>query len=384
MDSLTPLSGHLVVDLSQNLPGPLLTSILRDLGATIVRVEPLRGEGLRWLPPHHKGMSVAFGALNVGKQSVAADLKKPEGVALVRALIAKADILVESFRPGVLARLGLAPADLRQAHPRLIVCSITGFGQDTALAAAPGHDLTYLARSGLLGLQGPPDGPPAVSAVGQVADVGGGTFPAAIGVLAALLERGRTGQGRHLDIGMARSVLAFNPVMVATALAGGAPRGREALAGAVPCYRCYRTEDDRYLAVGALEPWFWKNLCEAAEAPQLLPDQYSFDNEAHARVEALFASRPLEAWTRCFDGVDACVEAVRTPEEALSDPAWDPQVRTAGGFRWFPVHVGASPPADHSPPSALGADLDAVAAALSLDPSLVDAARSAGATPEAP
>jgi crotonobetainyl-CoA:carnitine CoA-transferase CaiB-like acyl-CoA transferase len=380
---MTPLKGHLVVDLSQNLPGPLLTSILRDLGARVVKVEPLTGEGLRWLPPHHEGMGVAFGALNVGKQSIAADLKKPEGTALVRALLAKADVLVESFRPGVLARLGLDPTTLKIDFPRLIVCSITGFGQDTGLSKAPGHDITFLARSGLLGLQGPPDAPPAVTGVGQVADVGGGTFPAAIGVLAALLERGQTGRGRHLDIAMARSVLAFNPVMVATALAGDTPRGRDALAGSVPCYRCYATSDGEYVGVGALEPWFWKAMCETAEAPHLLGLQYSFDDDAHRQVAALFATRSQADWIAAFDGVDACVEAVRSPGQALADDAWDPQPRTAGGHSWFPLHMGAPTPVEQAPPSALGADLDAIAESLELDPNLVAAARAAGATPEA-
>lgn len=381
MTPLRPLEGHVVVDLSQNLPGPLLTRILGDLGARVIKVEPPTGEGLRWLPPHKDGMGVAFAALNAGKQSIAVDLKDPAGVALLRAVIAKADVLVESFRPGVLARLGLAPDALRSDNPGLIVASLTGFGQHTPLGGTAGHDLTFLARSGMLGLQGPPDGPPAVG-FAQVADVGGGSYPAAIGVLAAVLERQQTGQGRHLDISLTRSVPAFSPVLLVSALSGqGAPRGRDPLTGAVPCYRCYATADDRYLAVGALEPHFWQNLCAVLGRPDLASKQYSFDPRDHEAVEVLFAERPLAHWVDRFAGVDACVEAVRTPAEAMADPDWDPPLRHAGDHPTIPLHVGAPIPDELPPPPALGADVDAVVDQLGLDPTLLAAARASGAIP---
>lgn len=380
-EPLRPLQGAIVVDLSQNLPGPLLTRVLCDLGAQVIKIEPKHGEGLRWMPPHRGGMGVAFGSLNAGKKSVAADLKTSEGQALVRAIVGRADILVESFRPGVLARLGLEIGGLMEADPRLIVVSLTGFGQDTPLSRAPGHDLTFLARTGLLGLQGPPDGPP-IPMSAQVADVGGGSYPAAIGVLSAWIERERTGRGRHLDIGLARSVAAFSPVLLVAALTGeGAPRGRDALTGAIPCYRCYATSDGRYLAVGALEPHFWGSFCAVLEQPDLVIKQYSNDPADHALVEEILGARPLEHWVSVFEGSDACVEAVRTPAEGLTDPSWDPQVRGAGLHTVFPLHVGAPTPESIEPPSQLGADLDAVAAELEIDDALVQAARTAGAVP---
>ncbi len=369
-EPLQPLTGTVVVDLSQNLPGPLLTRVLCDLGATVIKVEPKRGEGLRWMPPQHDGMGIAFGALNAGKLSLAVDLKAPEGQALLHGVIARADVVVESFRPGVLARLGLDPTALLERHPRLIVASLSGFGQHTPLAASAGHDLTFLARAGLLGLQGPADRPPQ-PLLGQIADVGGGSYPAAIGVLAALMERERTGVGRHLDISLTRSVPAFTPVLMAAAASGsGMPRGMDPLTGAVPCYRCYATADGRHIAVGALEPHFWKNLCDRLGREDLVAKQYSYDSADHEAVSALFASEPLAHWVALLDGQDVCTEAVRTPAEALADPSWDTV---------FPLHIGAPVPDAIAPPSALGADVDSVVDQLQVDPSLLHAARTAGA-----
>lgn len=374
-----PLDGVTVVDLSQNLPGPLLTRVLADLGARVIKVEPPTGEGLRWMPPHRDGVGIAFAALAAGKESVAVDLRKPEGAALIRALIARADVLVEGFRPGVLARLGLDPVALRAANPRLVVASITGWGQDTPLRAAPGHDLGYLARSGLLAMQGPADRPPQ-PAFAQVADVCGGAYPAAIGVLAALLERDRTGTGRHLDLSLARGAIAATPVLASIAASGqGQPRGADPLTGGSPCYRCYRTADGRYVAVGALEPKFWGALCEVVGRPDLVAVQYSADPDDHAKVEAVFAAEPLATWVARFAGVDACVEPVATLDEALADPSWDPQVRHAGPHAVFPLHVGAAVPDGYPNLPRLGSDLDRVCADLGVDRSWVDAARGAGA-----
>ena len=213
------------------------------------------------------------------------NLKTPEGQALCHALVEKADVLVESFRPGVMSRLGLDPEALLATHPRLILCSLSGYGQRTALRNRAGHDLNYMARSGLLGIQGPAGGPPQVPGA-NISDVAGGSYPAAMGVLAALLERNQTGVGRWLDVSLTRSVIGFNPVLWSSALQG-TPRGRDMLTGAAPCYRCYETADGRYMAVGALEPNFWSNLCELAQSPHLVALQYDTRPEAHAQVAEL-------------------------------------------------------------------------------------------------
>ena len=185
----SPLSGVRVLDLSRYLPGPFLTRILSDLGAEVIKVEPLRGEGMRWMPPHVHGVGATFGGLQAGKDSIAVDLKDPAGAALVRALAMQVDVLVEGFRPGKMHALGLGPQTLMADNPRLIVCSLTGYGQTGPMADVAGHDLNYLARAGLLGLSGPAGAPPQVPAT-QVADVGGGSLPGAMlgGLLIGLIE----------------------------------------------------------------------------------------------------------------------------------------------------------------------------------------------------
>ncbi|NCG17871.1 MAG: CoA transferase [Rhodobacterales bacterium] len=376
---LRPLEDLIVIDLSRYLPGPLLTRMLCDLGATVIKVEPPNGDAMRYTPPQHRGMSLSYGGLNAGKQSIVVNLKAPEGVALLRAMIAKADVLVESFRPGVLARLGLAPEDLRTAYPRLIIASLTGFGQTGPLADRAGHDLTYLARAGLLSLQGPKDGPPTVP-LAQISDVGGGTYPATVGILAALLDRNLTGEGRWLDVSLTRSAAAFNPVLLTPKFVGkGAKRGEDMLTGAAPCYRCYETQDGRHMAVGALEPWFWKKLCEVAQRPDLIALQYDASEAAHQTVEDLFRTRAMADWTALFDGHDVACEPVLTPAEALADEALGLAVVFTDGFPVMPVPMGAPTPSTFTPPSALGADADAVFASLELSEETVTAARSAGA-----
>ena len=374
---LRPLEGLIVIDLSRYLPGPLLTRMLCDLGATVIKVEPPNGDAMRYTPPQHHSMGLSYGGLNAGKQSIVINLKSLAGVALLREMIAKADILVESFRPGVLARLGLAPEDLRTAFPRLIIASLTGFGQTGPLAHRAGHDLTYLARAGLLSLQGPKDGPPTVP-LAQISDVGGGTYPATVGILAALLDRNLTGQGRWLDVSLARGAAAFNPVLLAPKFVGkGAERGKDMLTGAAPCYRCYETQDGRYMAVGALEPWFWKKLCDVAERPDLIALQYA--PTGHKAVEDLFRTRTMANWTALFDGHDVACEPVLTPTEALADEALGLAVVFTDGFPVMPVPMGAPTPMTFTPPSALGADAEAVFARLNLSDETVAAARSAGA-----
>ena len=380
--TFAPLRGVRVLDLSRYLPGPFLTRILSDLGAEVVKVEPIRGEGMRWMPPHVDGIGATFGGLQAGKDSVAVDLKKPEGVAFVRALAAASDVLVEGFRPGKLDALGLGPASLMEENPRLIVCSLTGYGQTGPLANRAGHDLNYIARSGLLGLSGPADGPPLVPPI-QAADVGGGTFPGAIAVLAALIERDQTGRGRHLDIALARGSVAFAATAYASHRAGFVERrGAGMLTGGAPCYRCYRTADDRYVAVGALEPNFFGTLVTLAGRPELAASMYAQGDDgvaAQRELEALFATRTAAEWMELVDGHDVCLEIVRTPDEAMAAPEHAEVVQTVGGHTVVSVHLGAPVEPVTRPPSQLGADAPAVTERLGLPADLVSSAVSAGA-----
>lgn len=380
--------GVTVVDLTRLLPGPFCTMLLADLGARVIKVEaPQGGDYARWTPPrvddHPAGYGAFFEAVNRGKESVAVDLKRPEGVALVRRMIAQADVVIESFRPGVLARLGLDPEQLRSEQPSLVVCSITGYGQTGPLASRAGHDINYVARSGAYSMAGPPDGPVAVFPI-QVADLAGGALYAAFGVAAALFRRQRTGEGAWLDIAMAEGVASLlGPHMASAHRAAAVPgRGDGVLNGGVPCYRCYLTADDRVLTVGGLEPKFWSAFCEAAGRPDLLGDAMNADDEAIARVAALVRERTLDEWTELLTDVDACVE----PALRLDEVVRDAHLVARNAIDPAGVAVPPTSPRGHTPAPAprLGEHTRQVASDLGFDASEIEALVGSGAAVAAP
>lgn len=378
-----PLRGIRVVDMSRYLPGPCLTRVLADMGAEVLKVEPPSGDLARWMPPHVDGFNALFASLNAGKRFVGIDTRKPEGVALVRELLKDADVLVESWRPGILARMGLSPESLLEAFPRLIVVSMSGYGQDGPLRDRVGHDINYIARAGVLGQCGPQDGPAAIPG-GQVADIGGGSMSAATGVLAALLERHSTGRGRHLDISLERGALGFATYALANTAAGSdEARGGGTLTGGLPCYRCYRCEGGGQLAVGALEQKFWSALCARIERPDLASDGYASGERGawvHRELEAVFASRTRDAWVEHFGGLDVCVEPVRTPAEVLADAHLSRNITRLGNMTV--VHPDVGVPGGHvppTPPRAIGADNESVWAEVKPDPAVLQAARDSGA-----
>ncbi len=321
-----PLIGLRVVDLSRLLPGPYASLALADLGADVVKVEaPKGGDYLRWLPPVRQGQSAYFSALNTGKRSLAVDLKRPQGVAVVRRLAARADVLIESFRPGVMDRLGLGYETLASDNPRLVYCAITGYGQRGPYRERSGHDLNYEALSGILGLSGPAGAPPTVPPV-QVADLAGGALWGLAGILAALFARGRTGRGRFLDISMTDGALSTLQMALAAHLSADAPppvRGGELLTGGQACYGVYETADGGHMALAAIEPKFWAAFCDAVERPDLLPRHTGNPRqvaETRALLAALFKTRTRAEWERVFEPVDACCEPVLRPDELASHP----------------------------------------------------------------
>ena len=291
---MQPLRGLLVVDLTRYLPGPFASRELLRLGARVVRVvRPGGGEELGAL---RRGWDEH---LNAGKETLACDLKAdPEPV---RELLADADVVVEGFRPGVASRLGVGPEHVPE---RAIYCSLTGFGLEGRHAARAGHDLNYLGWAGALA-EIAPGMPPF-----PIADLGGGALPATIQVLAALLERGRTGRGARLVVSMTAN---------AHELAAAQPLPR-VLTGGLACYRIYATQDRRYVTVAALEPAFFRRLSELIGREDLAERQYADDQEALAdELARIFAAKPLSAWLELFDGEDVCVGAVATLEEAAAD-----------------------------------------------------------------
>ncbi len=322
-----PLAGLRVLDLSRLLPGPYATLVLADLGATVLKIEdPDVGDPTRHSPPLLGEVSAYFLALNRNKRSVALDLKSAAGAETLRTLARDADVLVESFRPGVMDRLGLGPAALRELNPRLIYCALSGYGQDGPDRLKAGHDLNYIARSGVLGYGGPADGAPVPPGV-QVADLGGALF-GVIGILAALEERRRTGVGRLVDVALCDSATAFLHIHLGARLALGGEgrpltRGADALNGGFPCYGVYRTADGKYLAVAALEPKFFLKLAAALGEPDLAIgawDTGADGAKTKARLTQLFAGRSRADWLQFLAPLDVCVEPVHEGDDVLTDP----------------------------------------------------------------
>jgi alpha-methylacyl-CoA racemase len=318
---MSALEGVRVLDLTRLLPGPLASLVLADLGATVDKVEDAeQGDYLRHLPPQIGGSNVAFGMLNRGKRSLVLDLKRPEGRAAFERLLPTYDVLFEQFRPGVLARLGFPIEALRAKHPRLIVCSLTGYGQTGPLAQRAGHDLNYVARSGILGHQGDEQGPQVPGF--QTADVSGGMW-SVIGILAALLERAKTGRGTHVDVAMSEGTVPFNVIGLAASMAGQAPtRGGDQLTGGIAPYGVYRTSDDRFVTIAALEPKFWLKFAAlfglSPQMSDLVPGPHQA--ELKASVASIFRDKDAAAWARVAMDNDLPIEQVVAPEDVPRDP----------------------------------------------------------------
>lgn len=315
-----PLRGVRILDLSRLLPGPYCTLLLADLGAEVIKVEDLGiGDTIRAMGPFIGSQSAYFLALNSGKKSLAVDLKSPAGRQAFLKLAATAQVVVEGFRPGTVDRLGVGYEDVKAVRPGVVYCSISGFGQSGPDRDRAGHDLIYLARAGILDLNGRPGELPTLPPV-QIADLGSAMY-AAVGILAALRESERTGRGRFLDIGMMDSAMAWLVMTVAEHAAGErGGRGGRPLTGKHPCYNIYRTRDGHEIALTALEPKFWEGFCRAMDRPDLRERQFSDKPEDHAEFAALFAARTREEWKAFLEGTDFCCEVVPTLEEALSSP----------------------------------------------------------------
>jgi crotonobetainyl-CoA:carnitine CoA-transferase CaiB-like acyl-CoA transferase len=318
------LQGIRVLDLSRLLPGPFLTMVLADLGADVVKIEdPRLGDYMRQVPPAKGGISGRFLAINRGKRSIVLDLKAPAGRDALLRMAAQADVVVESFRPGVMDRLGVGYAPLAAANPRIVLCSISGFGQTGPYVERAGHDIGYLALAGVLALGGPAGGAPMMPGV-QIADLAGGSLWSATAILAALVGRHRTGKGAHLDISMTEGALALVSAEVGNLDCGAHPtRGVERLNGGVACYGIYRTQDDRYLAVGALEPKFWIALNHAIGRPPSVAELLAppADQAAtRAEIAAIFATKTAAAWNTILADHDCCVEVVTELDELPDHP----------------------------------------------------------------
>jgi crotonobetainyl-CoA:carnitine CoA-transferase CaiB-like acyl-CoA transferase len=312
-----PLAGVRVLDLTRLLPGPMCTLHLADLGADVIKIEDT-GAG-DYAAPALRTL------VQRNKRALRLDLKRPEGVAVLHALARTADVLVEGFRPGVTERLGVGYETLAALNPKLVYCSITGYGQSGPYRDEPGHDLNYCALAGVSDQIGREGDAPALSNV-PVADLLGGSLTAAMGLLAALFDAQRTGRGRHVDIAIADSMLAHAVVPMISMLKEGhtRPAGTDKLSGGLPCYDLYRTRDGRHLAVGALERKFWDRFCEVLGREDLkplhLPPDATATQALRAELAEIIGSQALAHWQQRFAGTGCCVTPVLRLEEALDDP----------------------------------------------------------------
>jgi alpha-methylacyl-CoA racemase len=319
-----PLDGVRVLDLSRLLPGGFCSLLLADFGADVLKVEDTgMGDYIRWSPPYYEGAeesarSALYLALNRGKRSIRLNLKEDAARDVLLRLVRDYDVVLESFRPGVLDRLGVGYERMRQENPGLICCAITGYGQDGPLRDRSGHDMNYLGLIGLLGLSGDADGPPVQSA-GQIADIGGGALMAAFGILAALRERDRTGEGQLVDVSMADGALSWLALVAARYFRDEVVprRGTLELAGGLVCYRPYACRDG-HVTLGALEPKFWQEFCRGVGREDLIEKQFEAPgSDAHREVERVFLERSRAEWERFASEHDCCLEPVLELDEAL-------------------------------------------------------------------
>src|SRR5436305_1581353 len=322
-----PLSGIRILDLSRLLPGAYASQMLADFGADVIKVEePNSGDYGRIMPPHGPGgMSLYFTAINRNKRSVTINLKSEQGREIFLRMVSKADVVLESFRPGVMERLGLGYEQLKEHYPRIIYCAITGYGQDGPYRLRAGHDLNYAGYAGLLNYNRGPHGEPAMPAT-QLGDLAGGSFMAVIGILAALAGRTQTGEGRMVDVSMTEGVMALLPIFAIAYLNRGQPPqpGRSALDGGLPCYNIYETQDGKHVTLAALEYKFWHAFCTHIGHLELLPFHHPVgpgeSEQAVDMLRAIFKTKTRDEWVAELAEIDTCFGPVYTLEEALNDP----------------------------------------------------------------
>ena len=325
-----PLAGITVLDLTRLLPGPMATLHLADMGARVIKIEDKGvGDYARTMSHVRNDLSQLFIAVNRGKEIVRLDLKNPEDRHQFLQMVESADVVIESFRPGVMKRLGLGWEELKARNPRLVMCAISGYGQSGPLSQAAGHDINYIGYAGMLAQNTDDSGRPVLPNL-QIGDLLGGAQSAVQGILAALVAVKMGGPGRFVDVSMTDAVFAHNimPMLAVNYYGKSAAPARDFLTGGVPCYNIYRTSDDRYMAVGALELKFWENCCDVLGRPDLKTRHWSLGQtiggddamQVRAELDKIFSERSLADWCQAFEGNDCCVSPILHTEEMLQHP----------------------------------------------------------------
>ena len=326
------LEGIKVLDFCRNAPGMFCTTVLADLGADVLMIERPMDETRSAYEKLVAGIDseddeirhAAFNALQRNKRSIALNLKEPDAQKIFQQLAETADVVVEGFRPGVMDRLGASYEKVRGINPKVVYCSVSGYGQNGPYSQLAGHDINYISFAGALGLIGPHDGKPSIP-LNLIADYAGGGLCGAVGILAALMARERTGTGQYVDIAMSEGVLYMLSGLISDVLSRGisAERGGNRLNGGAPYYNVYQTKDGKYLSIAAIEPWFWENLCRALGREDLLPHQDSTGQQKTAVEEVLkdaFLTKTRDEWFEALKDANISVGKVYSLEEALCDP----------------------------------------------------------------
>lgn len=322
-----PLSGIRILDLSRLLPGAYASQMMADFGADVIKIEePGSGDYGRYMPPQGPGgMSLYFLAINRNKRSVTVNLKSAQGREIFLRLVRESDVVLESFRPGVMERLGLGYEQLKETNPGIIYCAISGYGQDGPYRLRAGHDLNYAGYAGLLDYNRSPRGEPAMPAT-QFGDLAGGSYMAVIGILTALMGRVKTGEGSNVDVSMTEGVLSLLPLFATTYLnTDKVPQpGRSSLDGGLPCYNIYETQDGKHVTLAALEPKFWHTFCTHIGHLELLPFHTPHGpgerEQAMDMLRAIFKTKTRDEWIAELADIDACVGPLYSLDEALHDP----------------------------------------------------------------
>ena len=393
----TALQGIRVVDLSRMAPGPFCTMMLGDLGADVIRVEEPGGGRMA----RERGGDVeqaeiarraAFNALNRNKRSIALNLKHRDAQDVLYRLIEDADVFVEGFRPGVVSRLGCDYETLSDINPRLVYCSLSGYGQDGPYSALVGHDINYISVGGALGVIGTPDGPPVIP-YNIIADYAGGGFHAAMAILAALMARQHTGRGQYVDIAMSDGVAYMLASLMSEYFATGTipTRGEMSLNGGAPYYNVYRCRDGEYISVGCIEPWFWSALCNALGREDLIEGQFELGRADYVRreLERVFATKDRDEWWELLSGRDnIAVAKVNSLDEVVTDSqnVHRKMVLEVGDVNGEPVRqVGIGPKLSDTPGSVrslgavVGQHTDEVLGELAYTSEQIAAMRESGA-----
>ena len=326
------LEGIKVLDFCRNAPGMFATTVLADLGADVLMIERPMDEtraayeklvaGIDGIEDERR--HAAFNALQRNKRSIALNLKEPDAQKIFHKLAETADVVVEGFRPGVMDRLGAGYEKVRSINPRTVYCSVSGYGQDGPYSQMAGHDINYISFAGALGLIGPQDGKPSIP-LNLIADYAGGGLCGAVGILAALMAREKTGAGQYVDIAMSEGVLYMLSGLVSDVLSRSisAERGSNRLNGGAAYYNVYRTKDGKYFSIAAIEPWFWENLCRALDLEDLLPHQDAAGAKKAEVEQALsdaFLAKTRDEWFETLKDANISVGKVLSIEEALDDP----------------------------------------------------------------